>query len=214
MATLTVYSVPGGEGVLYRERIETFAQARAGTTADFIMDLATLASAVQDWTSGSYHPLRRAMLPFDTSALTSAASISAATLSLYGKTVTNPDNTGVYIVQSTEADPTAIALADYDNVGDVATANIQYSSYSTSGYNDFAFDATGLTWISKTSYTKLAARDGLDFNNTGPANGSDDCNFYFSTETGTSKDPKLVITYTLVATATRRTIRGVIRTIP
>lgn len=202
MATLTVYTVANGEGGLYRERIETFADARAGTVADTEITIASPTTFLQTWTSGSYHPIRRGYFPYDTSALTSGAVISAATLSIYGGSGTINDNSSaIYIVQSTQASATDLVVEDYDQLGSVDfSTNIPYASWNTAGYNDFALNASGLANISKTGYSMFGALDKLDFLNTGPATSNNSIAGYFSPESGTSKDPKLVITYSFAYT--------------
>lgn len=154
--------------------------------------------------------IARGFFLFDTSALTSAATISAGTMSLWGDGKSNTDNDGqdyVNIYTTTPASNTALANADFDQIGTTAQATaIDLGSIpaNDTGYTDWTLNATGLGNISKTSITKFGAREGHDAENAAIAtDGFNRLVIYFAENTGTSKDPKLVITYT---SARRRVI--------
>ncbi len=150
---------------------------------------------------------------FDTSALTSSATLSSATFSVFGQSSGgNTFNTSIVVTNSNPDSNTAIAGADYsDHTTQMATeygaSRLANGSFSTSAYNNFSLNATGLSNVSKTSITKLGTRSSADFDNTDPT--SDQCAgaldvdnpiAYSADQTGTSNDPKLAVTYTLPAT--------------
>jgi len=160
-----------------------------------------------DTGSNGYRKNYRAFTLFDTSSLTSSATISAATLSLYGQDKGNSSGgfwTTIEIVTTTPASNTAITTSDYTNVGFVRQATgVSYSSFSTSAYNDFPFNATGIGNISKTGVSKFGQLNDKDLDNTEPSweNNHNEYTFWYTADqSGTSNDPKLVITYTTSTT--------------
>lgn len=153
---------------------------------------------------------------FDTSTLTSGANISAGVISFYGASSERAVDTAfdyITIVQASPASNTAVAAADFIEIGSITnpTEGIDsgerkpVSGFSTSGYTDFTLNSTGRGWISKTGVSKFGVREGDDTQASAFVGlGSEQNNIvevYTANETGTSKDPKLVVTYT-IATAT------------
>ena len=68
--------------------------------------------------------------------------------------------------------------------------------FSTSGYNPFTLNASGLTAISKTGITKLGLAEGHDILENDPGTGNNSLNalgFYMADQTGTANDPNLVV---------------------
>lgn len=164
-------------------------------------------------TSDVWDGNNRAIFLFDTSALTSSASISAATLSLFGTSkqdgLSITPNYDIY--PSTPASNTALVNADYAQVGTTSQTGspIAYGSFSTSAYNDSAFNATGLGNISKTGISKFGVRNAsYDAAGVAPTWSStatpSELRINFADQAGTTNDPKLVVTYTVptVVTAT------------
>lgn len=154
--------------------------------------------------SGHWNQMVRFILLFDTSALTSGASISAATLSIRG-TGTFDDSSwapNINIYTTNPASNTTLALADFSTFGSTAQCDtaITFAGWSTAGYNAFALNATGLGNISKTAVTKFGTRNaGNDAANSSPTwvdSGTASVSGNNADAAGTSTDPKLVITYT------------------
>ncbi len=161
--------------------------------------------------SGDWFRIGRAIVTLDTSALTSDATISAATFSLYPYSTNKTDNTGwktdINIYSSNPASNNELVDGDYDSLGTTAYSTaIDYDDWGTGAYENFSFNSTGKSAISKTGITKLGARSAkYDVANSSPSLGSGSDNYtsiysYPADEAGTSKDPKLVITYTLPTT--------------
>jgi hypothetical protein len=159
----------------------------------------------------------RSFFLFDTSALTSGATISAAVLSIFGNSKQDQlaitPNVDVYT--STPASNTAIVSSDYSNVGSTSQtgAPISYASWSTSAYNDFTFSATGRGNVSKTGISKFATRNAnYDVANSAPTwstNKNSRLRGNTADQTGTSQDPKLVVTYTVSTAFPRLSLLGV-----
>jgi len=195
MASLAVNSNSGGDGNVYNDNAGTWATVKGLTTgtaaggADPVNVYASMLSS---------RSLARIFLPFDTSALTSGATISAATLQ-FNVTQIFGSNGTLHAVQTTQADPTSLAAGDFDNIAGSSSTMTSGGSVavSSTGIKTITLDATGLTWISKTGYTLLALVEDRDLTNTDP--NPNDYRFAVNTnETATSGNrPLLTITYTL-----------------
>lgn len=154
-------------------------------------------------TTDQFSRLRRAIFTLDTSALTASASISAAVFSIKSATKNNglgsPD---IDLVNSSPASDNTLANGDYSNVGTTVYASIAYASYTgdSATYNDFTLSDT--SGVSKTGITRFATRLSWDtdnsFTGTWSATAETKMPAIFADTAGTSEDPKLVITYTLV----------------
>jgi len=157
-----------------------------------------------DWTT-----LSRMITLFDTSAIDDADEISSATYSLHGRTPTDNSFTatdwGVNVYSSAPASNTALAAGDFDSLGTTAYSDtaIVIGSWDTADYNDYTLNASGIAAISKTGITKLGARESTyDAPNSAPtfqASKSVEIRCYLAEETGTDKDPKLVVEHTAAA---------------
>jgi hypothetical protein len=148
----------------------------------------------------------RSIFLFDTSALSSEATITAAVLSLYG-TQKNDDNNAtpdldIYTVSP--ASNTSIALSDYGSFGSTSQTGspIAYASMSATGYNDFTLNATGRGNVNKTGISKFGARNAnYDVAAVTPnavVNASSNLFVNFADISGTSTDPKLVVSYEIL----------------
>jgi hypothetical protein len=159
------------------------------------------------WYSSTNKPiyLGRSIFLFDTSDLTSGATISAAVMSLYGSAKVDNDTSSpdIDIYTSAPASNTDLVAGDFDSLGTTSQTGspISYASFSTTGYNDFTFNATGSGNVNKTGISKFGARNAnYDVANTAPALGWYQGSYlqgYFADQTGTANDPKLVVTYSL-----------------
>jgi hypothetical protein len=227
MSTLTVYpqAGQGGSNVTTDDWVnrsvgagseEDWATIRdsAGTGASANIDDSTYADlyVASDTPTNKYRRLKRAIFTFDTSSLTSGATISAAVLSLRGTGVTNtlgsPD---LDIVSATPASNNTVAAADYSQLGTTDLGHIAIGDYSTSAYNNITLNASGIAAISKTGVTPFGTRLSWDtdnsFGGTWATNKSAQFNGRFADYTGTTSDPKLVVTYT-VGLSNVKTING------
>jgi hypothetical protein len=150
----------------------------------------------------------RGIFLFDTSALTSDATITSAVF----ETVSNGGKDDAYsshitLVSSAPASNTALVAGDYDSLGTTRLSdNVTIASLADdqATYDTWTLNSSGLAAISKTSITKFGLRTGWDIDNTEPswtANGE----VYvamLSAEGGyPNKQPRLVITYTLPFTS-------------
>lgn len=216
-ATDTFYPDPHAEtttvdGRALRHTAGTWAAVRDGNGTLAFDDNSTAADMVylETNTSSQIAEIDRAFFLFDTSSIPDSNSITAATFSIYvnSKSCTTVETCYVRLVASTITSNTAVAASDYQGTVSNTTAfatDRQVSALSTGAYNDFSMNATGIAAISKTSVTKLGLRSNFDADNTSPTlDGSSDVliiNGFYAEYTGTSRDPKLVVTHE-VPTAT------------
>jgi len=166
----------------------------------------------------------RCFFLFDTSGISVAP--SAATLKIYGYFRATAD---VIAVRSTHAAlgtlangdfdalygaSTALAASDADGAGTLAgisglTYSAEISTWSNSGYNDIALNATALADMVSLDTFKVAVidydRDYLDVCPVGTSFAG--AGMYFANNTGTSKDPK--IDYTAGAAGYGNAVMGV-----
>lgn len=139
----------------------------------------------------------RGFLFFDTSSIPDSATITSATLSLYGATDFSATNFDVVVTNGQPTYPhDPMAIGDYDKTNYSGSGgSFNTGTFTTTGYNNITLNATGISWISKTGTTKLTLRSSLDIAGTSPA-GDEYVVFYPAETAGTSQDPVLVVTYT------------------
>jgi hypothetical protein len=212
-------SVDGGAGHTDVDS-NTFADKRAATGNSGNDDNATLGPNLggaggvlriqTGTTTNHWNSLTRIGTLFDTSALPDAADISAATYSLMLKSKGNSFSTGKAsnVVTCAPASNTAFGSGDYQSFSFTRQCDTDatYASHSAEAYTDWALNATGLGNISKTGITKFGLAYAPDIDADQGTWASDvftDLQFYSADNaSGTSKAPKLAVTYTAATTYT------------
>jgi len=199
LATVTNFlSNAGGDGSLYANNA-TWAGSHDDTTGQTDVPQVRIATL---W--DSIYSIGRGFTPFDTSALTAGATITAATLSLHESTshtvYTDGGTFTLGVQESTEVDPTALAAADYNNFNATELiTRVNFTSITLNDYTDFTLNAAGLAIISKTSYTKLIIREGAhDIDDSTCGTGGYGV-VVFSSAADAGAEPTLAVTYTLPA---------------
>jgi hypothetical protein len=143
----------------------------------------------------------RSFFLFDTSSIGAGYAIDAATLSLYGY---NKSNAGVFgwgaqIYGSNPASNTALVSADYAAVSRVPFSDaISYAAFDVNGYNDWTLNSSGLAAIDPEGISKFSSQSVADASDTEPTwsvNGTSESRCFAADELGTSRDPKLVVTF-------------------
>lgn len=151
----------------------------------------------------------RGVMAFDTSSLPDGATISAAILSLYGRT--KADTLGlspsiklysIVPVYDQKIDGQTFMIGDYELIGGAGASDaITYAAWSTSGYNDFTLNVLGRLLINKAGQTYFAIRE-VDHDAGGgvPTWSADDYSIIeaYKTADGDAYRPKLVVTYATV----------------
>ena len=205
-ATSTHYPDPHTEtstvdGVTKRQDLnETWSQIHDGTGSE-VAD-----SSAEDGISISAHSssnqwaaLKRGVFLFDTSAL-SGATVTAAVYSSYGGAIDSSITSSVSVCTSNPASNTALVSSDHlpARYGTTAFSTIAIGSLGVGSYNDFTLDANGRAAVSTSGITKLGTRFSNDIADSPPTWVESSQVYYqtfFADETGTSKDPKLFVTY-------------------
>ena len=193
----------------------TFSQLRnsTGNAAQYTQTDGNNSQASTGTINNSWYFMSRTMELFDTSSLTSIAVVSAATFSVYGgaggDTLNSSPDINVY--SSNPASNTSLTGTDFNTVGTTAFSTaIGFSSFNQTAYNNFTLNSSGIAAVSVTSITKLgtacAKYDVANVSPTWVIGTSYWFHFSYADFTGTSQDPKLVVTYTLRRPLTGSTI--------
>jgi len=150
-----------------------------------------------DCQDGTTPLIYRGYTPFDTSALTSDATITAGgnNLQLYFTSRTNPSSLSFCVFASTQASNTTLATSDYSLVGSTQLITpVTYASLTLNAMNTLTLNTSGDSNISKTGWSKFSHRSSADYNNSTPGGN----NAYQFTGSGANA-PILTVTYTLPA---------------
>jgi hypothetical protein len=144
-----------------------------------------------------FYSVFRGALFFDTSSLPDDATITSATLSLYGYADTSDTDFDIAVVDgSVLGEP--LESADYGDLRSqtVSGGVFNTAGFSTSGYNDIPLNETGMGWISKMGITKFGLRSSRDIASTAPT--ASELVDIWTSEKGAAYQPRLVVTYTMV----------------
>lgn len=119
---------------------------------------------------GANYRICRAWFHFNTASIPNDATISSAFIRLVGTSTAfaNANTTTADIVASTVVSDTALADADFDLRGTTVWGEIALASWNQAGNNDLTFNATGLSNISLTGYSKFAMTNSRDTDNSAP----------------------------------------------
>ena len=150
----------------------------------------------------TYADLQRSIFCFDTT-LPGGAVISSSTFSVFGTVKQqNLGDIGLGLVAATPSSYDTLVPSDYSNLDSVRlSADITYSGYNLSAYNDFVLNSSGLSNINKAGISAFGLRSGKDIDNSAPSWISSASSYFWGRYAdigGTTEDPKIVITYTIV----------------
>lgn len=157
----------------------------------------------------------RAFFPFDTSSLSSSASISAATFSVYVTAINFSDNDGfdyITVVRTAQSTHTTLSGSWSTSGGtegiDTGQRKDISSSISANATLSFTLNSTGIGWIAKSGQasncsatagvTCLGLREGHDFENNRPGTDLGTTGIVGHTSENTNV-PQLDVTYTITA---------------
>jgi len=215
-ATTTVYPDPHVESTSvggWGGRIGGFWYSnRADPDADYLSD--TTDYFYPQWQFGSdTNGIHRGWTLFDTSSISTGDTVSAAVISVTGNLVndawdSNEEYHYVTITGGSPASNTAIVAADYsamtalNSPTEFVTRNINPRNFNdddTAYNNVFTLNANGRSAVDKDGISKFLWRDShdVDFLNQAdqPTTLDNHCKARSEDYTGTSKDPKLVVTH-------------------
>ncbi len=197
-AYATNYSSAGGDGPL-EEHKTTWAAARESTSCTYPGGTAVFIGVNSQKLNLNYWIILRSELPFDTTALPSGSTITAAAIHLFDYNLGDYGSPILVTVLTGQANPAALAAADYGTF-DLTTpaegaGRITMSPQSL-GYEWTAtLNATGYTWIIPGGYSLFGFQEAKDADNTTPT--SEDHNYFCSSRHATTGyRPYLAVTYT------------------
>lgn len=208
--TVTSFFAGAGDGWVYNTNASwaTMHAAATGSSAD------PTGTTLRVGTGNTPNPdCRRAFFPVDTSGIPDGDTITAATFYAKVQALTsNGDNDGddwfVLVGPTSQASPTTLGTADFDTCGavtspqEITSDRKDYSSLPAVGsYASWALNSTGLSIVSKTSYTLIGMREGHDVLNSAYSGASttNQVRFYTSEQAGTTDDPYLEVTHAAAA---------------
>lgn len=191
--TVTDYVAGSGDGNI-EATDATWATVRGATTGS-----ASSAGNPITVEASTGYIINRVFIPVDTSGIADTDNVDSCVLDAYWQaTGSDGDTTSVHLVQTSQASTSTLADADYDNLTFTSGGSETLSGLAESARDTITFNATGLTWISKTGFTKIGLVNSRDFNNSAPT-GS---NIQQLRSTEGSDDEKLTITTTAAVTVT------------
>lgn len=200
---------PYVDGVVYRHPAggssgaETWAAIRDGTgnqEDDTTISGLNVCSIEGSATSNKWRSLWRGIFVFDTSSILDDATINSATFEFYveGKSDQLGGSHEVALIDGASASNSALAIGDYQNQGTTKQAtNLTIAGITTSAYNTWTLNATGLTTINKTGFTKLGLNIEKDRANVEPTWGSLELARIYGQFLGSANEPKLTVIYTV-----------------
>lgn len=197
----TSYYAGAGDGIV---QATSAVHATARGAASGTKDDTTTEVSTKDDKAGDFF-INHSFIPADTSGIGASNVPSAGILYVYTTSAGgDADSCSVAIVQTTQASNTALANDDFDQCGSLNTptegaTRKAFSAISTGQYNSYTLNASGVSWISTTSYTKLGMRDATrDIDNSAPTGRN--YSFWNTSETAsTTSDPYLDVTYAPIA---------------
>jgi len=206
--TLTRYTSPGAvqsfDGVVSSSD-SVYTTAQAGS--NLFTDVTTARMSVEASRSGAgtsgdpyVYFISRAFLKFDVSSLPdSNLLINSAVLSLVMESIQNGSTFSLQVFESSISDgSTDLTSSDWSAFFTTQFASRALSGWPTGSYEDLTFNQSGRDYIKNrsTGYAKFAIRHSREIGVTVPSNNSVAL-IYSADQSGTSFDPKLVITYSV-----------------
>jgi len=208
----TNFNAEAGDGwsCYYNGGTENWATVRGAATGNCGNSTVTpmndgASGGVGTWLTGADMVNDRIFFPFDTNAISDAATITAATLNFFVTSTQNAQTASFTLVQTSQASETALVADDYNNFTYTEGTDTRwaFSDFSTKTYYSITLNATGRGWIKKSGaasncgvtagWTCLGMITSLDADNTAPTG------FNVATitasESATNK-PYLDVTYT------------------
>lgn len=210
--TSTFYPASGAnapvDGGVHRQNLipgETWSTIRsgAGNTENDTIDAPgewNMAQIFDGDSLSGWNAISRSIYGFDTSPLNNTDVITGATFSIWG-TLRTDGYSGAQVVvdrndpqNNNQLATSDFNLANWDQT-EQATNRISIGSWSTSGYNDFTLNSTGISNINDTGYSWYGLRHSFDFDNSEPSHLYTNSRVIGHTAdyTGTSNDPVLVV---------------------
>lgn len=191
------------DGNVDRTATESWATKHDAADGDDVNDSAPSQGIPRITDNGSnWTSMRRGFYLFDSSALPDTDNIDSATFEIFATAKADNHSQSVDLITTTPASNTALAMADFDQVGTTlqATSLTVASINASNAYNAWTLNATGLGNISKVGVTKFGTRMSGDTSNSEPTKATASSNVTHNlSDTGSNK-PKLVVIHSAAVT--------------
>ena len=201
MAT-TIYA-SSGDGFVRNNGSGSWSSLQSAGTGTVASQFNPANAPYNDGTTADKY-IDRGIFSFDLSSIPAGATITSATLSLYVTAKASGAGGAVGITSASPASTTALAATDFGSFGSTEYATrINFSAATTSAYNDFALNAAGLAYLESKigTFAGFGVRGSFDLDNSAPGTTVySQWSVRTSEQSGTSQDPKLLISYTLART--------------
>ena len=192
------------DGDVQRAASESWDAIQSGVGTSAADAVATMRSGwTTDVGADNWGFLVRSFLLFDTSVLPNGATVTSATLRVFGTAKLDDRPWGDLtwnVYSSNPATDTALIAADYDKVGTTPFATaITFSGYDAAGFNTFTLNAAGRAAVDTTDISKFSIREATyDAPDVTPAWSSGDAaRITFQTAEG-ANPPELIVEYEIV----------------
>ncbi|MFH0892340.1 MAG: hypothetical protein V1867_06185 [Candidatus Falkowbacteria bacterium] len=185
-----------GDGRVYRVYESSWQAAHDASSGNGCPYNESNSASPFSYNAASGYYVGRSFYPFDTYIIPDDASIVSSSIYVFVPGINNDKNDSVDVVQSTSASTSSLSNSDYTQTGIVSGGSLAMTAMTAGQYNEWALNETGLGWINKTGYSKLAMRCESDRTNTAPTFGTQPgITVYWSEQNGTDQDPYLLVTY-------------------
>jgi hypothetical protein len=187
MPQTTIHSSSGGTGYI-RSQSAVWATARGAATGNF--NSTSDSGEIQAGASlnGGTYDIKHAFIRFDTSSIPDDATITAATLRLFGRATDTTRTLDVF--EGTQS--TTIEDADFDALNSTEFGSEVFTG--SDAWEEIELNASGIAIINKTGNTFLALKHQWDTDNTTP--NTNDQFMIWDTHDGTNPE-ELVVTYSV-----------------
>lgn len=174
----TDYSSAGnGDGYVYARAQASYSIVRGYTTGYQAVGTGATGYFVESYVDADVSPsevtILRGFVAFDCSALSGTVESASVFIRGYAKgTGENNSYSVVHCVQGTQASVSGLSVSDYDDALSTSFCSIAISSLTTSGWNEFALNSSGITHVQNYvgDNIKFGFRVGNDYSNSASAN--------------------------------------------
>lgn len=208
------FTASSDSGEISANSFASYVAARTSATGTVV---SSITGSLGQWvTTGPYWQVDRFMAMFDTSAVPDNATVTAAAVELYGYGSSPDNNFNITVQNGVTAtyphQPPVAADFNYTNYqgngGELTT-----SGWSNAAYNPLLLNATGMSWVNLTGWTKFMLFSSDDVNNLSPGNGSAYVNNTVTIRTlsfGAGYAPFLTVVYSVPVVAPTVTTQSVV----
>lgn len=192
----TRFYVGSGDGSVESSDASSWDTAHDATTGDSVsVGASTFKIETSKPAFNAARTIRRGFIPINTATFDANVQIIGGSLGINPTANTSSTGNSIVIVQATQADATTLALTDFPLCGSInspAEGASRYGNIKNAAVNWIDLNATGVSWINLTGYTKLGLRMPRDADDSDYVSSSlqeDSVTFNASEATATINDP-------------------------